>query len=111
VIPPFEIIQTATDTSEVETGGVKNGETTPGVSAPGKPTASAPGEQLRDKPMVRRFAIHGSVPPESWADIFRSFVNPATRMPLKKMQLGIQFEMETNPDQPLDDQAFKTMRE
>jgi len=53
------------------------------------------------------------VPLDSWADIFRSFVNPAGRMNLKRLRLGIDFELETQDGQPLDenDPAFKAMKE
>jgi len=62
---------------------------------------------------VKRLVIRGSVPQESWADLFRSFVGPAARMRLKNLRLGIQFEMETGPDALLDpeDPAVKNMRE
>ena len=50
---------------------------------------------------------------ESWADLFRSFVSPASKMHLKHLRLGIQFEMESSTDQPLreDDPAIKAMKE
>ncbi|MBX5494088.1 MAG: hypothetical protein IRZ15_02010 [Bryobacteraceae bacterium] len=43
---------------------------------------------------VRRFIIRGDVPVESWTELFRCFVQPAIRMNLKKLRLGVQFEME-----------------
>ena len=62
---------------------------------------------------VRRITIKGNVPLDSWADIFRSFVNPARRMNLKRLRLGIDFELETQDGQPLDenDPALKAMKE
>jgi hypothetical protein len=62
---------------------------------------------------VKHLSIRGAVPIESWGDIFRSFVNPAARMQLKKLQLGVAFEMEAAADKPLDpdDPALKAMRE
>ncbi len=62
---------------------------------------------------VRRITIRGSVPLDNWADIFRSFVGPAGRMGLKRLQLGIDFELVTQDGQPLDenDPAFKAMKE
>jgi hypothetical protein len=62
---------------------------------------------------VRRIVVRGRVPTESWADIFRAFVNPAARMGLSKLHLGVQFELEAAADKPLDrdDPAVKNMRE
>ena len=62
---------------------------------------------------VRRFKITGSVPVESYAELFRCFVGPAVRMNLKRLHLGVQFEMETPPGKELDpnDSALKAMRE
>jgi hypothetical protein len=62
---------------------------------------------------VKRFSVKGSVPMESWGELFRCFVSPAARMDLKKLQLGIQFEMEV-PDSAkldLDDPSLKAMKE
>jgi len=60
-----------------------------------------------------RSVIRGSVPQESWSDVFRCFISPAIRMQLKKLNLGIQFEIETSSAQPLDenDPVIKAMRE
>jgi hypothetical protein len=62
---------------------------------------------------IKKIIIRGAVPPESWADLFRSFVSPAARMPLKHLRLGIQFEMESSAEQPLseDDPRIKAMKE
>ncbi len=46
-----------------------------------------------DKRTVRRFVVQGEVPVESWGELFRRFVDPAARMPLKKPGLGVRFEM------------------
>ena len=37
---------------------------------------------------------------ESWADIFGSFVNPSTRNEPETARLGIDFELETQGDNP-----------
>jgi hypothetical protein len=62
---------------------------------------------------VRRFSVRGTVPVESWGDLFRCFVNPAARMQLGKLRLGIQFEMEAGADKTVDpnDPTIKAMRE
>ncbi len=77
----------------------------------GAPTSQKP--IAPDKNQVRRIVIRGNVPIESWADLFRSFVAPAARMNLKRVQLGIAFELEAKPEQLLnpDDQAIKSMKE
>lgn len=65
------------------------------------------------KRTVRRLVIRGSVPSENWADVFRSFVGPASKMHPKKLHLGIEFEIETGEEKALDpdDQTLKAMRE
>lgn len=62
---------------------------------------------------VSRFIVRGTVPVESWQDVFRSFVGPAARMQLRRLSLGIEFEAEANPDGLLnpEDSALKNMRE
>jgi hypothetical protein len=57
--------------------------------------------------------ITGEVPLDSWSDVFRSFVSPAARMGLKKLRLGIDFELVTQDDQPLDENvpALKAIKE
>ncbi|GIW42342.1 MAG: hypothetical protein KatS3mg076_2919 [Candidatus Binatia bacterium] len=65
------------------------------------------------KGMVRRFVVRGAVPVENWAELFRCFVGPAARMNLKKLQLGVHFEMVLPEDRPLseNDPALKAMKE
>jgi hypothetical protein len=62
---------------------------------------------------IQRVVIRGTVPPESWSDVFRCFVNPAVRMQLGALKLGINFQLEANQSAPLnpDDPALKAMRE
>jgi len=62
---------------------------------------------------VRRFKVSGSVSVEHYGELFRCFVGPAARMNLKKLNLGIQFEMETFPEKELDpnDPSLKAMQE
>jgi hypothetical protein len=53
------------------------------------------------------------VPLENWAEIFRCFIQPAARMHLRKLRLGIHFEGQPAPENPIpvDDAALKSMRE
>jgi hypothetical protein len=115
VIPPFTeeqkpTVQPVTGTEKIttaDTGSVKReGGTTPPVFGQTTPT-TAKGKA------IKKIVISGDVPPESWSDLFRSFVSPAARMRLKHLRLGIQFEMESSADQPLseDDPAIKAMKE
>lgn len=62
---------------------------------------------------IRRFRIQGTVPLESWSDVFRCFVAPTAKMGLKRQSLGINFDLEASEGASIDpsDQAFKTMRE
>ena len=70
-------------------------------------------DEAAPKSFVRGFTVQGSVPIESWTEIFRCFVNPATRMHLKRLQLGIQFEMKAPDDGQIasNDPTLKAMKE
>jgi hypothetical protein len=74
---------------------------------PGTGVTPQPGKR------VRRVKIKGNVPLDSWADVFRSFVSPAARMNPKRLRLGVDFELEPQDGQPLDenDPALKSMQE
>jgi Protein of unknown function (DUF499) len=109
VIPPFE------PSAEPPRRGTEPSPPGGSGSQPGTTTLPPkievePGVTRR---VVRRFVIRGAVPQESWADIFRCFVGPAARMHLKRLHLGIQFELEASADKPLDadDPMLKGMRE
>jgi hypothetical protein len=118
IIPPFDPTPaTAGSTGGAPAGTGESTKSTPAAGVPGPTPAPAAGtsgtgaEPARHP--VRRVVIRGSVPAESWADIFRCFVSPAARMQLKKLQLGVQFEIEAAADKPIDpdDPALKAMRE
>lgn len=109
-----ELEQRAKDTGAIPTGEeavspkAEGGED---IGAPGVVGADTtrPGEAKK----IRRFRISGSVPVENYSELFRCFVSPAARMNLKKLHLGIQFEMETSPERELDpnDPSLKAMQE
>jgi len=110
IIPPFTPEPAKAQGSD-ETAGTKGGTgagTTPGDS-PGTATVTKPGA----KRTVRRFVVHGNVPVENWSELFRCFVSPAARMNLKKLGLGVKFEMVLPDDQALseNDPALKAIRE
>jgi hypothetical protein len=113
IIPPFE--------PEAEVA-VKPVDTTPSVSTASSTQAPSTVDttkrstgkltQPASNP-IRRLRIKGIVDLSNWADIFRSFVSPAARMNLKRLRLGIDFELEPPDDKPLDanDPAVKAMKE
>lgn len=70
-------------------------------------TTGATGKQ------IRYIRIKGNISAENWSDIFRAFVSPAVRMDLKRLKFGIDFEMQTKDDHPLDenDSTLKTIEE
>lgn len=62
---------------------------------------------------VRKITIRGSVAMENYSELFRCFISPAARMNLRKLDLGIEFVLETQIDKPIreDDPALKAMKE
>lgn len=79
----------------------------PGGKAPGKPPVDEAA-----KP-VKKIVIKGSVPLESWSDVFRCFVSPAARLNPKKLDLAVEIEAGFSEDRALkpDDVAVKAMKE
>ena len=122
VIPPFDP-EPATVSRDRELGGtgVRDGRsdqqtetgwvTNTGSGEDDGGTSS--GEATTNKRMVQRFSVHGEVPVESWSELFRCFVGPAAQMKLKKLGLGVQFDMVLHDDSPLseEDPVFKAMKE
>lgn len=116
IIPAFEPEQEAvgvtgevsTEGEEVTTG-IEGREVTGVTDITGEVTARPEDEVQK----IRCFKITGSVPVENYSELFRCFVSPAARMNLKKLHLGINFEMETLPDKALDpnDSSLKAMHE
>jgi hypothetical protein len=62
---------------------------------------------------VKSVSITGTVPLESWTEVFRCFVGPAARLGLKSLQLGVAFKFVAQDGQPLDPEnpTLKAMRE
>lgn len=115
IIPPFtpgQPVAVAPTDYKYETGAPKPGYETANATERSELAQSISIETAPSK-QIRRITIHGNVPVESWADLFRSFVSPAARMNLKQLKLGIAFELEAKTDalfQP-EDQAIKSMKE
>jgi hypothetical protein len=118
IIPPFE-----PETVKVVTPGPPGPAPTPTeggappVPGPPIPPVPTPGAAVPVVPVtaakVKRFVVRGTVPVENYAELFRCFVGPAVRMNLKKLSIGVQFEMETGEGQALDpnDTTLKSMQE
>ncbi len=70
-------------------------------------------EEPSSKLTVQRFVVQGEVPVESWGELFRCFVGPAAQMRLKKLGLGVRFEMALPDDGALseNDSALMAMKE
>ncbi|RLE33859.1 hypothetical protein DRJ24_04700 [Candidatus Acetothermia bacterium] len=105
IIPPFtpEPAPEVVSGGEIRRGDDTGTETSPEPAGPGAAT----------KRTVKRIVIRGAVPIENYTELFRCFVNPAARMNLKNLHLGIDFEMELAEDQSLDPEnaTLKAMRE
>ena len=103
----------ATGFGEGDTGdGSGTGEGT-GTGTRGDSGGTTSDEETTSKRMVQRFIVQGEVPVESWGELFRCFVGPAARMNLKKLGLGVQFELALPDDGALseEDPALKAMKE
>ena len=118
VIPPFEPEEP--EDKEPKTGmdtGVGSSTSGDDDKGHGLPTGSGAEGRPMDVPpaggKVRRVSIRGDVPAESWSELFRCFINPAVRMKLKKLRLGVGFDMELPDGQELasSDPALKAMQE
>jgi hypothetical protein len=114
IIPPFEP-ETKQPTYVEQTATVTTATTPPPPSgAQPIPHSATEGRDSQESAkQVRRLKIVGSVPLESWGEVFRCFIAPSTRSNFKQLRLGIDFEMETSGDQALDenDALLKAMRE
>lgn len=105
IISPFEPPQEVTEGSE------------PGKSEIAGPNvteqSTLPTDTAVEGKKIRKITIRGDIPLEEWAQVFRSFVQPSTQMNLKKQKLSIQFEFETNQNNPLsaEDNKVKAMKE
>jgi hypothetical protein len=119
IIPPFMPEPAKAPGSEESAGvGVGAGKAgAAGGTGVGTPSGETSGTATVTKPeakgTVRQFVVRGNVPVENWGELFRCFVGPAARMNLKKLGLGVQFEMVLPDDRTLseNDPALKEMKE
>jgi hypothetical protein len=77
------------------------------TDVPGKPPVVG-----KTPKTVQSVSLAGTVPLESWTEVFRCFVGPAARLGLKSLQLGIEFKFVAQDGQPLDSEnpTLKAMR-
>lgn len=116
VIPPFT--EQATEPLVVAGGSGQTGTGTGGTTAvthegTGGGSATAGTSTGKPSQAIQAMTIAGNVPMESWTDIFRCFVNPAAKLGLKSLLLGIDFRLTAQDGQllPADHPAVKAMRE
>jgi hypothetical protein len=116
IIPPFE-----REPVSVAVGVSKGSEiavpapdsTAPSPTKPDATTATTTEATTTAGKKVRRISIKGNVALENWTEVFRCFILPASRMNPKRLRLGIDFELETSDNQPLDENhpTIKAMKE
>jgi hypothetical protein len=119
IIPPFTPEADKVRGSEQPTGtgvGADEVDAGPGAAAGtlgDETTGTLTVAKPEAKGTVARFVVRGQVPVENWGELFRCFVGPAARMNLKKLGLGVQFEMVLPEDRPLgeNDPVLKSMKE
>ncbi|GAB4247437.1 MAG: DUF499 domain-containing protein [Acidobacteriota bacterium] len=118
IIPPFEPEQSGTISEASGSGAGEPKTVTPVGVAPGPGKGETTGRGTTTigaaaNRTVKRFSVRGVVPVENYAELFRCFVGPSARMNLKRLHLGIHFEMELFEGQPLDSNhpTLKAMKE
>jgi hypothetical protein len=82
--------------------------------APGAPAkGEQPGKPSPAGPPIKKITISGSVPIESWHELFRCFVRPSADLKPKNLKLGVAFELAFDSEQgiPADSPAIRIMQE
>jgi hypothetical protein len=92
-------VSTKPVTTTPATGGPSAGESTTGAGTSGMP--------------VKKITITGTVPIESWHELFRCFVKPSADLKPRKLKLGIDFELVFGDDQNVraDSPVIRAMKE
>src|SRR5262249_36152962 len=114
IIPPFAEQPVEPVPQKVGTGsggaGVTDHDEVAGDDAL---TVTDRGQVVAKTKAVKCVSIAGTVPLESWTEVFRCFVGPAARLGLKPLELGIAFKLVAQDSQPLDPDhpTIKAMRE
>ncbi len=113
IIPPFEPEPVSIGSSDrVPTPRPRSTDETPPEDQDSSTTTTVDTSAPSTEQMMR-LMISGSVSLDNWSEIFRCFISPAARMNLKRLRLGIHFELEAHDSQSLDpnDPAVKAMKE
>jgi hypothetical protein len=116
IIPPFTEQPTETTGGTASGGAVvtgggaaisSDGPVTVVGDTGGSTTTTAAPKKLKG------VIIAGTIPLESWTELFRCFLNPAAKLGLKSLQLGIEFKLVAQDGQPLDpdNTTVKAMKE
>ena len=87
----------ATDGAAIDAGTGTNGQTSTGAASSTR--------------KVRKFAIKGNVALENYGELFRCFINPATRLKLKGLKIGVSFEMDAGEGLEESNASLKGMKE
>ncbi len=99
--PPVETPSVVTGTATALAGGsAGTGTGIAGTSQAGATTLpTVPGG---GKTEINTITISGNVALESWTELFRCFISPATKLNPKTLQLGVEFRLVAPDGQPLD---------
>jgi hypothetical protein len=112
IIPPFspEAPPTTSGGPAVDAGGKP---TTPTTTSGGGTSEQPPGKGVPVANPVRKIKISGSVPIESWHELFRCFVKPSADLKPKKLKLGMDFELVFDDEQSVspDSPTIRAMKE
>jgi hypothetical protein len=116
IIPPFEREPVSVVAGESKDSAIvlpAPESTAPSPTKPDATTATTTEATTTAGKKVRRISIKGNVALENWTEVFRCFILPASRMNPKRLRLGIDFELETSDNQPLDENhpTIKAMKE
>lgn len=118
IIPPFTeqptepAVGTATGGPVVGSGSTAISQDGHGAVVGGGATSTTT-TTVKPPKTVKGISIAGNVPLESWVELFRCFVNPASKLGLKTLQLGVEFKLVAHDGQPLDPDhpTMKAMKE
>jgi hypothetical protein len=85
----------------------------PNPARPQWPPAHQPRASSPAGPPVKKITISGSVPIESWHELFRCFVRPSADLKPKNLKLGVAFERAFDSELgiPADSPAIRIMQE
>lgn len=115
IIPPFSPEAPPTTAGGVIGVGTEPKPGTPPPTTTGGGTGQQPPEQ-KPEPVahpVKKVRVSGSVPIESWHELFRCFVKPSADLKPKRLKLGVEFDLAFDDEQGVgpDNPAIRAMKE